>query len=341
MLAACHFITAMFSILSLTASAQKKDTAYFNDEGFLTRDKASAIFYRVYTEKDSVAIFNFTEYHNDGSYVLARAKDNIEHPRYVGLVKLFDKQAHLIEQHEYDFYGLILKTWRYHANGTLLQALVYNHTGKLPYIGIMHEADSTGTANIVNGNGQRHEAGLYRLYGDSVLDSYEMSGPYRDGFKNGEWIGSTTNDLLFKEHYKNGKLTDGSSIDKQGKVYKYSKIVTMPDVGNKRQKVETAIKEYLVTPTDTISLKRFGNQGIEIDYTIDSLGKTSQLTGFKSGGIPIILPLKKPYRGLTVLLVRGRPVNYRVKHGFKYGYYRYVLDGKPIFFSPVGFRPQN
>jgi|GEM_PF-5392785 len=317
------FIFLVCIIVPLIASAQKKDTTYFNDEGFSTQDKSAAMFYRIYTEKDSVAIFSFTEYRKDGSYVLAQAKDNIEHPRYVGMVKLFDQQARLVEQHEYSFYGVLLKTSRYHTNGTLLQTITYKREADWPYERLVYEADSTGKANIVNGKGTHYETGQHSPLLDTVLDQYEMTGPYRNGLKQGKWTGTNTSNIRFTEFYYHGKLTAGKSTDARGKTYRYTEYYNQPDFGYQRDKVEADIKKQLINPADTLNLQSLFKR-IYIDYTIDEHGTTTVLTGFKHDGTPVKLPLKKPYTGLTVALVRGVPVSYRVTSSSLYGY------GKPI-----------
>ncbi|MET4082470.1 antitoxin component YwqK of YwqJK toxin-antitoxin module [Pedobacter sp. UYP30] len=80
----------------------------------------------------------------------------------------------------------------------------------------LFEGDSTGKVFVENGNGH------FRETIESGIEQKIEEGDYKDGYKNGIWLGHYPNkDESFVETYSNGKMLGGETT-KEGKKYRYT-----------------------------------------------------------------------------------------------------------------------
>ena len=317
-----HKYSTLFWLLfsAITAFAQKEAPVYFKNN-HVTNNPDSADYYRVIDSRDGDN-YRFTEFHKDGTWIKSLASGNINDPYYIGDQTFYYKSGRIAVINQFSN-GRCIKTTGYYPNGVLLQVIQYR-TG-WPQQLIAYDADSSGRVHIINGNGVRQETDSIAIMAFNVHQRYTMTGPYKDGLKNGLWKGTDDRGFAFEEKYDDGKLVSGTTKTPEGKKYHYTRLFEYPKFNGNIDQFESHILPALKNPADTIDLKFIKPRFLNLSYVINEDGSVSNLTGFnKHNHTPLKLELKDTLPKCAPLLLRGLPfsftitnnANFMVRHNF-------------------------
>jgi hypothetical protein len=296
-----------FSLILLTASAFAQDErpVYYTRANNVTANRDSAEYYRVITSKAGEN-FRFTEYNKDGTWRTAEAKGDIDNPIYTGAVAFYYKNGQVAINSEYKN-GRLLKTTGYYPNAVLMHVLYYPK--QWPFPQIAYDADSSGTPHIVNGNGSRQESDSVFAFGEH----FTITGPYRNGWKEGVWKGKDDKGLVFEQTYQAGRFISGTTITNTGKKYHYNRFFEFPQFSSDFNKFEHGILANLKNPADTAGLEFFTPGYLHLSYVINEKGEITNLHGFKKHGkVMVNLELKRDQPRCKPAMLRGVPVPYPI-----------------------------
>jgi TonB family protein len=217
-----------FSLLCyvICGFAQPKQTIhYFKADNKPVKDAASAYYRRIITEPDSGSKrYRVQEFYKNDKPKLSGYSTSIYTLRFDGICTFYYPSGITAKVNHFKDGDLIQKQQYFYPNGKLYQELTYpdsadnnNNAFDGDYL-INAAADSTGTLQVVNGTG------YYKAYDDSFSKVTE-EGAVINGKRNGDWKGTDKElNLTYQETYTNGDLTSGTSTDKNGKTYQYTKI---------------------------------------------------------------------------------------------------------------------
>ncbi|MGZ3755334.1 MAG: hypothetical protein ACXVJE_08960, partial [Mucilaginibacter sp.] len=270
--------STLFCLLfsAITAFAQKEAPVYFK-YNHVIKNADSADYYRVIDSRDGDN-YRFTEFHKDGTWVKALATGNINDPYYIGDQTFYYKNGRIAVANQFSK-GRCIKTTGYYPNGVLLQVIEYRTTW--PQQLIAYDADSSGRVHIINGNGERQETDSIAIPAFNIHLHYTMTGPYKDGLKNGLWKGTDDRGFSFEEKYEAGKLVSGTTKTPEGKKYHYTRLYQYPKFKGDIDKFEVHILPALKNKADTTGLKFFKPGFLNLSYIINEDGSVSNLTGYK------------------------------------------------------------
>ncbi|MDP9046603.1 MAG: hypothetical protein M3N14_00600 [Bacteroidota bacterium] len=311
----------LFLHLAFAASAfaQDKQPVYFRHGSVITNPD-SADYYRVLNSQNDES-FNFTEYHNDGSRIEASATGSLSDPVYRGIATYYYKTGKVAIKKEYSGHGSLLKTEGYYPNGVLMYVTYHQGVGSGEVLG--YDADSSGNAHVINGNGVRQETDSVRLAGEH----FTMKGPYKDGLKEGVWKGSDDKGLRFEQSFLAGRFVSGTATSNVGKKYHYTKLFEYPRFKGDFDKFNRSILANLKNPTDTLNLEFLKPGILHLSYVINERGEVTALKGFrKNGHVMVGLELKSDEPICRPARLRGVPIPF------------IVADNRV---TPAGFRPFN
>lgn len=131
-----------------------------------------------------------------------------------------------------------------------------------------------GTQILINGNGFFERTYTFKK------EKRIREGVYKNGKKNGTFIGYNGDRKFFEENYKNGKLIKGTSWDKKGKKYSYKKNYIGPKYKKGQESLAKFIKENYRIPTYAKQNNIDGK--ILIDSAVNKDGRISDIKIIKS-----------------------------------------------------------
>lgn len=125
--------------------------------------------------------------------------------------------------------------------------------------------DRNGKQTITNGNGS------YEFKKDSIL----RKGFYKNGKRHGKWIGYNNDRKLYEEYYKDGKIKEGKSWDKTGKIYKYKQAFIQP----RYKKGQESIRKHLIK---NFNIPKYAYENnisgrILLSFTVEKNGSLSNI----------------------------------------------------------------
>jgi hypothetical protein len=297
----------LFSLIFLTASAFAQDElpVYYTRDNRATTNRDSAEYYRVINSRTDEN-FRFTEYHKDGTWRTAEARGDINEPVYVSTLTFYYKNGQVAVQNEYKN-GRLLKTTGYYPNGVLLHVMFYPRPGPFPQVA--YDADSSGTIHIINGNGSRLESDSLKMFDEH----FTMTGPYKNGWKEGVWKGKDDKGLVFEQLYQAGRFISGTAVTNTGKKYHYNKFFELAGFRGDFNEFERGIAANLKNPADTLDLEYFSPGYLHLSYVINEKGEITNLHGFKKHGkVMVNLELKRDRPRCKPAMLRGVPVPYPI-----------------------------
>ena len=305
----------LFSAFASFAQAEK-EVYYRNGRIIINKDSADT--YRVIDSREGDN-FRFTEYHTDGTFIKALGKGHINRPVYLGNRVFYYKDGKMAIKEEYDN-GRLLKTWRFYPNGVLMQVTsTINSIPNTPVSTILvnYDADSLGRVHIANGNGIRQETDTLKSF--NIREQYTMTGPYKNGLKDGLWKGTDNRGFEFEETYDAGKLISGTTKTTAGKKYHYTNLYEYPQFNGDIDKVESRVIPYLKNTADTTGLRFFKPNLLRLSYIINEDGRIIDIKGFKKlANAPIPLQLKSELPKCDPARLRGVPISYTITSNTDY-----------------------
>lgn len=306
------FLCLIFS--AITAFAQTEAPVYFQGN-HVTDNPDSADYYRVIDSRDGDN-YRFTEYHKDGTWIKALASGNINDPFYIGDLTYYYKSGRIAVVNQFTK-GRRIKTTGYYQNGVLLQVIQYRTAW--PQQLIAYDADSSGRVHIINGNGVRQETDSITIPAFNVHQHYTMTGPYKDGLKNGLWKGSDDRGFTFEEKYGDGKLVSGITKTADGKKHHYTRLFEYPKFKGDVDHFEAHILPALKNQADTANLKFLKPLFLNLSYVINEDGSVSNLIGYKKHDhTQFQLELKGTLPKCEPAALRGVPFSFTIKNNADY-----------------------
>lgn len=275
----------LFCLLCFTRSIGQvhQNIYYLKNSGELSNPPADADFVRIISEPDSGSIlYNVKEFYRNDKPKLSGKTTSPDRLILEGLCTRFYPSG--IRQEVANYVNGVINgdVFEYYPNGKLYSYI--NYTPKSTQNTYLPERDSliqtcndsTGKTLVADGNG------YYISYTNSFKDVFE-EGPVRLGLKDKSWKGATgeENDkLTFTETYDNGKLIDGESIDKNGRIYKYSNRGIPPEYIGGINSFYTLLGNNIKYPKDS---KNKGIQGRVIaQFKIDTDGSLIDINIIKT-----------------------------------------------------------
>lgn len=327
-------LTAFLITCAFTSFAQQDSVYYYNYNGKPVAKPENAWYYRK-IESVKANVSYFSDHFKDGTIAKGAFTGSVQSPQYTGTVisRYRDGSLYLKQQYEA---GQLFRTWRYHPNGVLLEVLDQNRAGNFPAVLIMYEADSTGKANIVNGNGALTETDTLRSR--DIKEHFTMQGPYENGFKQGVWKGSNDRGFQFEEVYSTGKLISGITTF-NGKKYRYKHTVEYPSFKSGIDRFDRKILDNITNPSDTLSLCFIKPGHLAVSFIIDTEGSIKKLTGFKAHTYTKVdLPLVADLTVCTPAKLRGVPIDYVVVNSGDFFVQRNFNLTPDIYFKGLSLR---
>jgi TonB family protein len=272
---------AIFSVILLSATlacaAQNKivGVAFLKYNGKYVTSKDSADFYRLVTEPDSGSrLFNVAEYYKDGKKKLVGRSSKIDPPEFEGQCISFyssgKKQTlknykdNIESGTEYDFYpnGKIYRQLEYPDNGDRYSDMEGSYS-------IVANFDSTGTAQVTDGNG------YYKGY-DDKFKYIEEEGSVKNGQRDGEWKGNEKDfGVSYTENYKNGILVTGNSSDSAGTKIQYTRRAVPPEFKGGLDGFSQYLGRNINYPDDARSNNIQGK--VIVSFVVEKDGKVTEV----------------------------------------------------------------
>lgn len=331
-------ILCVFSLvftLSIAHAQKKQNVYFFKDNGKEVAIKDSADFIRVIQEPDSGDVnFPLQEFYANGKRKTLGRVSSFE-PRLVleGAILRYNKLGKRISVTTYERGAPIGIGYHYFGDGTLNEKIeyvkysaavnqmvgidaemnggIFNQGNKLIYL-----ADSLGVVHINEGNGHLKQVTRLAKENERIEE-----GDYKDGVKNGIWLGEETgNGLTYTETYEMGKLISGESM-KNGEKYTYKSTMEPPQFKGGALAWSNYIKNTLKYPADAV---RMGVMGVVLtNFTVDKDGTISDIDIVRSVypsldeeakrvllRSPKWVPAKM--RGVPVRIRFNQPFNYKL-----------------------------
>lgn len=169
------------------------------------------------------------------------------------------------------------------------------------YYKVMSFWDINGNQKVTDGNGN------YNIENDE----FSCSGEYKNGFKNGIWIGvNHKNNFSYIEVYEEGNLISGESKERNGNINKYSSLEVRPEPPNGMRHFYDYIAKNFIIPKNAI--KNNINGKLLLGFVVDKDGKITNPKvlnslgyGIDEEGIRVLLA----YGNWIPALQKGRRVN--------------------------------
>src|SRR5665213_1934994 len=299
-----YLLVLMLLFPTIPCFSQEKQPLYFRSGRVITNPD-SAEYYRVLNSEND-GLLSFTEYHKDGTRIEASATGSISDPVYVGNATFYYKNGKVAIKNEYKS-GRLLRSTGFYPSGVLMYVMYYQHFGAIPQV--VYDADSSGHAHIINGNGARQETDSVRFSGEH----YTMKGPYKDGFKDGLWKGTDDRGWVFEQTYRKGRIVSGTVTTNGGKKYRYKQFFQFPEFDGKFDDFNRDILANIKNKKDTLNLEFLKPGVLHLSYVINEKGEVTQLKGLgkdKGGLVPLELKGNRPRCSPAKL--RGVPVPFVV-----------------------------
>jgi len=205
-------------LLTLEVSAQRQNTYLLKNNGDYVTKGDSADYVRIVQEPvEGSTLYQVKEYYISGGKKSYGLSSRIDPPLYEGQVISFYQNGIKKQFANYVHGKIADSVYNYFPNGKLYSAMFYTQVGDSTIIDVRSVNDSTGVPLVVNGNG-------HAVFYNENFSYATGKGAIKNGKYDGEWTGElrTSDTLLYKEVYANGKMLSGESTDGKGHVYHYT-----------------------------------------------------------------------------------------------------------------------
>lgn len=254
-------------------------------------------------------------------------KENPDQEKYT--LQTFDKENHLIQSYSYldaEAQKLNGASITYYKNGNKRSLITYDNGKPIGNFFVWYENgnpkeesfyldvawasakhlkminywNEKGEKTVTNGNG----------FLESKDNYYSETGFYKDGFKDGKWIGtSTKNTFHYEEIYDNGELISGISIESDGVKNEYSSLETKPEPKKGINHFYEYIGKNFTYPREAYKLDIKGQ--IIVAFVVDKEGKIVEPKIIKGLGFGLdeeAIRVIKNYENWKPALQKGRRV---------------------------------
>jgi len=323
------FMAAVFFTNFLTSPALGQDqiVTYLNKHKNIVAEKDSAAYIRILTPSEQPgAPYKLIEQYKSGAvHRTGTALFQYDRMTLVGLVITYQEDGKQICEENYKN-GVLEGSCRYYyKNGNLKSEIwapgrVRDGTENLqmdaPPPKLIAFYDSLGTQLVTNGNGHLRE----------VNDMQDLEeGDYKDGYKEGLWKGTfLKREYSYTEHYEQGKLLDGISIDSTGNEVAYSKVEERPEYPGGMEALYRHIGSSYRYPREAVQQAVSG--AVILNFVIDTLGnpveiKVMQDVGLGTGeeGVRVLRSSAKwvpgKLRGIPVRVSYSVPIHLNLSVG--------------------------
>ncbi|HSD13082.1 MAG TPA: energy transducer TonB [Flavobacterium sp.] len=216
-----QFLLAVFLCLFSTVFyAQKDKTIYLDSIGKETEYDNHMTYLVIKDFHKEIKQYNIYEYYKSGKLKSEGVCNNKWSRIKEGIYNRYYENGNLQSRTMYDN-GLPYGDFTFwHENGnksTEGEYLIFEdgEGKKTSKLFVKNYWDENNTQKVFNGNGAYTE----------IADLETGKGEVLNGFKNGLWEGySKIGRLSFKEHYKKGELTEGTSTDSLNNTYTYKNV---------------------------------------------------------------------------------------------------------------------
>lgn len=264
-------------ILFIQAEAQKKNVYFIKNNGNYVNQRDSADFIRVVQEPDSgTKLYIVKEFYTNGKRKSIGLSSKIDPPKYEGTYTSYYSGGHRKQILSYEKGRLVDNSYTYFPNGKLYTTLSYinqgnNHIQPMEsgYL-IKSVYDSTGKQLVVDGNGPC-------VFYDEDFHEITDKGLVKDGKKDSIWTGLDRKlGLTYTEHYVNGKLLSGESINENHETIHYLNPMSPPSYKGGI----TAFYKYLATSIRyPENCQRMGIQGqVVLKFVVEKDGSITNIT---------------------------------------------------------------
>jgi TonB family protein len=192
------------------------------------------------------------------------------------------------------------KFW--YENGNLMEERIYfndNSSINTSYK-LINYWNKKGIHTIVDGNG----------FFDDLSDYFNNKGIYKNGFKDGKWIGKSEKlNFRYEEIHKDGKLISGFSIDKDGVRNEYTELETKPEPIKGMKHFYKFIVKNFKSPDSAFKNKIKGE--VIVSFIIDKEGKITEPKIIKSLGEELdneAIRVLTSYEGWKPAMQKGRKI---------------------------------
>jgi len=204
---------------SLPPSQLERVQVWYNDE-WEELTGPPGTYYRI-GQRDSLGRWQgaVRDFYNNGSVQMKGAYDDNQRD---GIFIYYSDHGTYQSAGRYDHERAVGKWERFHDNGTLMSEEYF-----LDDYFMKNMWDSAGNQLVKDGFGKYE-----KFYTNGVVAE---EGEYKDGHKEGTWVGRHANgSLYFQEFFNRGRLVSGRSRTLDGETYVYdeSSFYPMPDGGN-------------------------------------------------------------------------------------------------------------
>jgi TonB family protein len=218
------FFTSLFLLTASICFAQKQNVYFLKNDGKYVDVRDSADYIRIVREPDSASVlYNVFEFYLNNQKKSIGKSTTVDPPKYDGMYLAYYKNG---KRESFVNYKNGIKTgddFEYFPNGKPYLELNYIDYSYTPSSRIEAGCliktcnDSLGNAMVINGNG------YFKGYNDDFT-YIEEEGNIKEGRRDGQWKGENKAlQITFTENYDNEKLLNGRAIDKDGKIFTYTK----------------------------------------------------------------------------------------------------------------------
>lgn len=216
-------------------------------------------------------------------------KENPDQEKYT--LQTFDKENHLIQSYSYsDAYAQKLngESIIYYKNGNKQSIITYDNGKPIGTFFVWYENGNPKEERFyldVDWTSARHQKMInyWNEKGEKIVtngngfleskdDYFFEKGLYKDGFKDGKWVGnSTRNTFRYEEIYANGDLVSGVSIESDGAKNEYSSLEIRPEPKKGLNHFYEYIGKNFSYPNEAYKLNIKGQ--IIVAFVVDKEGK--------------------------------------------------------------------
>ncbi|WP_134090185.1 energy transducer TonB [Olivibacter sp. XZL3] len=279
-------VLSFITLFYLPAFGQNQTFVYLNKKRYPVAEKDSAEYIRILTPGEtSEAPYKFVELYKTGEvYCTGEAFFNGDRISLIGLITTFQKDGKKVSEEHYKE-GVQEGICRYYYNnGNLKKEIIApgrtgegkeNSTMELSPKKLVAFYDSLGIQLVKDGNGHVAEV-------DEEGDTEE--GDYKDGYKDGRWTGTfLKRRYSYTEHYDQGKLLEGTSVDSTGSEVQYTKVEEMPTYPGGLQALYRFIATNYKYPRQAYQRGLAG--AVILSFVIDAQGKVGEIKVMKDLGM--------------------------------------------------------
>jgi len=317
------FLVLIFSSSICLAQDKIISVSFMKDNGKYVTNKDSADYFRLVSAPDSGSrLYNISEYYKDGKRKLIGKTSTVDPPAFDGQCLSFYKNGskksvinyknNIPVGDEYDFFpnGKLYLQKEYPDNGDRYNDIDGNYLIKANY-------DSLGAALVANNNG------YYKVY-DDKFSYIEEEGTVKNGKRDGAWKGTDKGrGITYTENYKDGALTEGKSVDKDGQAVSYTKRGIPPQFKGGLDAFGDYLSRSINYPTDAREKNIQGR--VNVTFVVEKDGKVSDVQVTRS--------VSPSLDAEAVRVIKRSP---KWEPGVQYGRPVRVIYSVPISFALTG-----